>query len=42
MTVTPGSVLESIEKQINGEDAEELCSDIAELVDMFCCLFDMS
>ena len=41
MTVTPQTVLSSIAEVMGGADQSELCENIAELVDIFCCLFDL-
>lgn len=41
MTVTPQSVLSSVCKSIGDTAQLELSENIAELVDMFCCLFEL-
>ncbi|MEL0614965.1 DUF1826 domain-containing protein, partial [Marinomonas arenicola] len=40
MTVSPQSVLESISESL-GTEMSELSENIAELVEMFCCLFEL-
>lgn len=40
MTVSPESALAGISESL-GDDMKELSDNIAELVDMFCCLFDL-
>ncbi len=41
MTVSPDRAYDSLLNELGGEASSELCSDIAELVDMFCCLFEI-
>ena len=41
MTVTPKSVLSSVSESLNDPAQLELSENIAELVDMFCCLFEL-
>lgn len=41
MTVTPQSSLSSISRALGGVKQQELSENIAELVDMFCCLFEL-
>ena len=41
MTVTPQTVLSSIAEVMGGDGQSELSENIAELVDIFCCLFDL-
>jgi len=41
MTVTPQTVLSSIRKSLGDNTQLELCESIAELVDMFCHLFEL-
>jgi len=41
MTVTPKSALSSVRKFIGDTTKHELSENIAELVDMFCCLFEL-
>ena len=41
MTATPESVFESVSKSLNDTNQLELCENIAELVDMFCLLFEL-
>lgn len=41
MTVSPQSVLSSLGEYLAIPSQSKLCEDIAELVDMFCCLFDL-
>lgn len=39
MTVTPESVYADLKNELGDDSSSDLCRDIAELVDMFCCLF---
>ena len=41
MTVTPDSALASVSESMGISSESELCENIAELVDMFCCLFSL-
>ena len=41
VTVTPQSALTSVSEALGESASPELSEDIAELVDMFCCLFDL-
>lgn len=41
MTVTPQNVLSSITQSLGDKPQHELTENIAELVDMFCCLFEL-
>lgn len=41
MTVTPRTALASLRESLGNESDLELCENIAELVDMFCYLFDL-
>jgi len=41
MTVTPQNVLSSVKSSIGDPNLVELCENISELVDMFCCLLDL-
>ena len=41
MTVTPQTVLSSISKSLGDTAQQELSENIAELVEMFCCLFEL-
>lgn len=41
MTATPEKVLSNLKSELKQEGSTELSSDIAELVDMFCCLFEI-
>jgi hypothetical protein len=41
MTVTPQNVLSSVNKFLGDTTQHELSENIAELVDMFCCLFEL-
>lgn len=42
MTVSPDSVYGSLTEAFKSEDHAQLTENIAELVDMFCCLFELS
>jgi len=42
MTTSPESVLDSLSEVMADSTYQPLAKDIAELVDMFCCLFDLS
>lgn len=41
MTVTPQSVLASVRESLGDAARQELSENVAELVDMFCCLFEL-
>jgi hypothetical protein len=41
MTVSPQSVFPSIRDALGSDEQRELAENIAELVDMYCCLFDL-
>ena len=41
MTVTPQSAFASLSQALLTSNQSELCENIAEIVDMFCCLFDL-
>lgn len=42
MTVSPGSALSSLSEVFKSSEYNLIAENIAELVDMFCCLFDLS
>lgn len=41
MVVSPDTVHKSIRQALGKNSSDALCDDIAQLVDMFCCLFDL-
>lgn len=41
MIITPEDALADLNDQLDGDNYHELTTNIAELVDMFCCLFDL-